>query len=689
MISRSASLTGRTLLQVAIGVTCIVAIASATSYYLLFAEMQRRALNELSRTVSARGRAEGEVFLLARDLQQVIRSTIVEKYPNYLDAHTLARFDELFVRHGDGAIRSRPELLHGPNSVSGWINRNTPLTAELRQRMVLLHDICEQYKSAALLRFVDIFITAPEQLNVGTDPPGLPLWGLTVPADFDQNAEDWGSLGDAAHDPTREVVWLPPSFDSVWQKPLSAVATPIYIDGRHIATLYDDLLLDQMVAKLVLADVPGVKHAIFDRDGTLIAHTDKMGAIATSKGHYRIDARRDPMLAAMLESALRNPGRSVSGYHAATDQYFALGQIAGPGWSFASMQSGTKVRAEAFRSAQWVLWSGLGSLALLLAVLAGILRRQIARPLRQLTEAAEFIARGEVQPLKVRTRPDELGRLAAAFDDMSLRVAERDAALRKETRDLQHALATLRDSEERSRAMSDALHQSEKLASMGSLLAGVAHELNNPLSVVIGRATMLEAAAKDTATISGIRKLRTAAERCERIVKTFLAMARRRQPQRLMVGIHEIIETALDVLVYTLQKSGIDVQYERTSDIPDVCVDPDQLHQVFINLFVNAEQAMCQRDGERVLRLAVRHLVAEEQLQIVVSDTGPGIAAEIRGRIFDPYFTTKSIGEGTGVGLSVSMGIVQAHGGTLCVECPPEGGATFVVSLPLAKAFEN
>jgi methyl-accepting chemotaxis protein len=260
-VTARASLTRRTLFQVAIGITCIIVVACATSYYLMSREIERRALLELSRAVVARGRAEGEIFLLARDLQQMIRRTIIEKYPAYLNEGALTRFDELFERHADGAIRSRPELLQGRQSVSGWIRRSTPLTNELRQRMVLFHDICELYKSAALIRFVDIFITAPEQLNVGTDPPGLPLWGLSVPADFDQNAESWGSAADPVHDPAHEYVWLAPNFDPVWKKLLSGAATPIYIGKRHIGTIYNDLLLDQMVANLLVPDIAGARYA--------------------------------------------------------------------------------------------------------------------------------------------------------------------------------------------------------------------------------------------------------------------------------------------------------------------------------------------------------------------------------------------------------------------------------------------
>ena len=266
---------------------------------------------------------------------------------------------------------------------------------------------------------------------------------------------------------------------------------------------------------------------------------------------------------------------------------------------------------------------------------------------------------------------------------MTRRVAERDAALRTEKQDLQDALSTLRDNEQEILRQQAALHQGEKLASMGSLLAGVAHELNNPLSVVVGRAMMLERAATDDATRTGAHKIRNAAERCERIVRTFLAMARQRQQQKALVNLHDVIDASLDVLDYNLQTSGIGVEYDRSADIPELLADADQLHQVFMNLFVNAQQAMTDSAGPRTLHISTRFNSDQQRIEVLVSDTGPGIPDDIRARIFDPYFTTKPTGAGTGVGLSVALGLVQAHAGTLTVDCPATGGTIFTVSLPL------
>ena len=230
----------------------------------------------------------------------------------------------------------------------------------------------------------------------------------------------------------------------------------------------------------------------------------------------------------------------------------------------------------------------------------------------------------------------------------------------------------------------EALHQAEKISALGSLLAGVAHELNNPLSIVVGRSVMLENTDLDPKVGAAVASIRTAAERCAKIVKTFLAMARKQAPTRMPVRIDEVVGAALDLLGYGLESAGIRIRKEVPADLPQTMGDPDQLTQVLSNLITNAQQAMIGWAGKRELSITAAHDRRRGQLRIVVSDSGPGIADAVRSRIFDPFFTTKPAGAGTGIGLAVCRGIVEAHEGTIAAEAAPGGGAAFVVTLPVA-----
>jgi len=226
----------------------------------------------------------------------------------------------------------------------------------------------------------------------------------------------------------------------------------------------------------------------------------------------------------------------------------------------------------------------------------------------------------------------------------------------------------------------EALHQSEKLNALGSLLANVAHELNNPLSVVVGYATILRDMASDDATRQRAIKVQAAAERCARIVKTFLTMVRRKPEAFAPVRIEQVIESALDVVGYGLRAADVAVDLDLAPDLPAVAGDADQLTLVLMNLIVNAQHALQGQPQPRRLEILARR--QDGTVQIEVADNGPGIPAEIAERIFDPFFTTKPQGVGTGIGLSVCQGIIAAHGGDIGVASRPDGGALFTIALP-------
>ena len=254
-----------------------------------------------------------------------------------------------------------------------------------------------------------------------------------------------------------------------------------------------------------------------------------------------------------------------------------------------------------------------------------------------------------------------------------------------------HALTIARDITEKKHSANelarqrDALYQREKLAALGSLLAGVAHELNNPLFVVVARAVMLEEQG-DVATRVAALKIRTAAERCARIVRIFLSMARQQQPERGPVVINDIVSAALDITGYAVRTSNIELVLDLANDIPPIFADADQLHQVLLNLIINAQQALQDLPVHRQIRIVSEFEPMKGVVHVVVADNGPGIPAELRARVFEPYFTTKPMGVGTGVGLAVSLGIIEAHGGTLTVECPVAGGTHFHMVLPAVTA---
>ncbi|MCM8557983.1 PAS domain-containing sensor histidine kinase [Sphingomicrobium sediminis] len=236
-----------------------------------------------------------------------------------------------------------------------------------------------------------------------------------------------------------------------------------------------------------------------------------------------------------------------------------------------------------------------------------------------------------------------------------------------------------RAEEELSRSR-ERLNQAERMTALGSLLAGVSHELNNPLAIVVGEATLLEEDAAGGTLEEGANRIRRAAERCASIVQSFLAMARQKPADRDQVDINALIEAVLSLTHYQMRSSDIRIDLDLAEDLPRIHADADQLQQVLINLLINAQQALQECAPPREIRVSSER--EGDEIVIGVADNGPGIPAETAARIFDPFFTTKPEGTGTGIGLSYSQGVVEAHAGSLTLRDNGKG-AHFDVRLPI------
>lgn len=245
-------------------------------------------------------------------------------------------------------------------------------------------------------------------------------------------------------------------------------------------------------------------------------------------------------------------------------------------------------------------------------------------------------------------------------------------------------LTVQRNAEREIAQQREVLQRNEKLASMGTLLAGVAHELNNPLTIVVGQSQLLRETEQDERVLKRAEKIANAAERCVKIVSTFLSMAREQPPKRKLVDINRVIHDVADLLDFNLRNQQINLELELSEQLPGVMADHNQLHQVISNLVINAQQAL-QDQPQKIIRIVSSRVDNSEQICIKVMDSGSGIEPELRARIFEPFFTTKAVGVGTGLGLSVCNGIIQSHGGSIEYEEVPGMGACFSLCLPIAN----
>ncbi|WP_020677571.1 sensor histidine kinase [Geopsychrobacter electrodiphilus] len=319
---------------------------------------------------------------------------------------------------------------------------------------------------------------------------------------------------------------------------------------------------------------------------------------------------------------------------------------------------------ESLRRSAMVVGAAVAS-ALLLMTLLGSL--WINRPVRRLREQAERIGTGDFSaPLNLGGR-DELGKLADTIDQMRGQLAAAKEADEESTRERIEALEKLR--------------HTERLATLGRLSAGMAHEIGTPLNVISGRAKLIaQEALSPQETVHSAKIIGEQTERMTHIMRQLLDYARRGEILKQQVDVSELLRVVSEMLHPTAQKQRIEIELNLPQEALMVKADPGQLQQVLLNLAINGIQSMGK--GGRLKIDLSRHPEDKNLVQIDICDQGCGIAAQDLPHIFDPFFTTKEVGQGTGLGLSIAQGIVIEHGGKIEIDSTPGEGTCFHLSLP-------
>ena len=397
--------------------------------------------------------------------------------------------------------------------------------------------------------------------------------------------------------------------------------------------------------------------SIVDRSGTLLSHPDAQ----------RVCRREPATLPPEVETAHAEHSAGI------TLDYTQGGteMIGG----FASVDFGGLIAAAQIpRSAAYLasrdllnrlLFAALG--LLLAAALAGLFwSRRFTRPVEQLSRATRQIAKGRFD-VKVRvTSNDEIGTLAVSFNRMASELRAREGALREA-----HAK----------------ILQSEKLAAVGQLGAGIAHEVKNPLAGILGCAQLsLRKAERGTPLEKNLLLIEKETKRCKTIIENLLKFARQEKTVLEPIEVNRVVEDAVAIVRHQLELQRVKIREELADDLPMVRGHADQLQQVLMNLMINAQDAMEGRPGTVTITTGRPDA---DRIEVRVMDTGPGIPKEIQGKLFEPFFTTKPRGKGTGLGLAVTYGIVKDHGGEIRVESEPGHGATFIITLPVAESDET
>ncbi len=309
-----------------------------------------------------------------------------------------------------------------------------------------------------------------------------------------------------------------------------------------------------------------------------------------------------------------------------------------------------------------MIFTGITLIGVLISMVITIwISRRISASVNKLVDASQKLAGGNLNVKIEKMSNDEFGELAETFNFMARSLRERDEQLKEYTK--------------------RKIMESERLALIGQLAANVAHDLNNPLQGIVTYSyLLLESETCAPEERENVQKIVVQANRCRDIIRALLDFSRQKKPDKTLCDVNNLLTACVSLVERQALFHNIEVHLDLEENLPRVILDPSQIERVFLNLIINAAEAM---EGNGQLFLSTRHDREGNCVEVEVKDTGPGISEENLEKIFDPFFTTKETGHGVGLGLAISFGIIKEHNGNISVESTPGKGATFTVSLPV------
>lgn len=704
----SPTLARRIQWQIGAIIALVIVAVTWLSYRNTVDTLRMEAMDNLRASVQARAVYESVDLLTAQGNTQSLRDEYLRRLEALGNTDPKTDFDAWFVRYPDGLIRVRPELDDFKHLPSIYIRGQTALNAELRRQVVAAFHLLREWGPALTLRYFSAYIDLPGQSLIMFSPSVN--WGKE--ADSSTNNFDYPPVQNSAPDknPTRKSLWTDVYFDDKALTWMASTITPID-QTRWVGTASQDIAIDALIERTNESAAPGTYNLILDAQGRLLAHPELMVPIRKAGGNLDLRNLADPMLTDIYIQALRAGNATVVVPSSEGSHYVGISRIRGPQWYWVTVYPKALVEARGLNAARSILLAGVVGLIVELSLLAWIIRRTVSAPLKTLSEATQALADGNLQVQLNVEGHAELAQLAHNFRYMTEKLREREDALQAlnhaledrvlaRTQDLEAANAELTDAMLTLQRTQNELVQGEKLASLGRMVAGVAHELNTPIgnALTIGStlaahtrhmhramqanqlkrselADFLHEGAEATQVLE--RALRQAGH----LIASFKQVAADQQSeQRRPFDLATNIDEILAILRPGLRGTAITLE----SRVPvGIAMDsyPGLLAQVLSNLVTNAKVHAF--EGQTQGQVLVTAQEQGEQVSVSVRDNGAGIPEDIRSRIFDPFFTTRMGRGGTGLGLSIVHSIVtQGLGGSIRVDYAVTPGTCFVVTIP-------
>ena len=684
-------------------------------------------------------------FQLAESHLNKIQDSFVQRF-NALDQPDYnARFQQLMQLEEDGSWRNAVAY-NDLNEYSGnYIDDDTQVTDELKKKMVIFSDLTNQFGPGWHKEFSNLFIIGQENF-ISVYWPEV-HWTRFLDTDVDlteqknyyqghhaqiQSQPEKESLN-VGHKSDGKAEWTGVYYDNVASKWLVSSIAPLKLNQQQIGTIGHDLYLNEMFQRTLNESYPGAFNFLFSHTGKVIVYPGLMEQLFIAEGQLDIQAVDLPLLTEAYDR-VKTFGHSWHEYRSDRGDYFVvLSHLPEPDWFFATAYPMQELTAKAWKEAQLVLYLGAFLLAITLGMVYWLLHWQVGKPLQQFIFATHGIAQGDRNIYLDDDRDDELGNLATSFlkmqkairaqtsqltreiheknlaqqqlekahhelqeinDQLELRVLQRTESLKLANDELSAAMRQLKDTQVQ-------LVEAEKMSSLGSLVAGVAHEINTPVGICLTAASSMQDDLKAlqkkyqnkamtetdfsgylARTDDTLQIMMTNNRRASELIRSFKQVAvDQSSEERRQFILKPYIDEVLLSLRPNLKKTRHKVSVHCEDDI---VLDsyPGALFQVLTNLIMNSLIHGFDEHEQGEISLDIHH--NEHELTLIYSDNGKGMDEDAVQKVFEPFYTTKRGEGGSGLGAHLIYNLVsQTLGGSIRCESTPGEGACFMISIPL------